>query len=57
MDPDSNSAQAERHASGMLAKLKTYSMLGINAMPVEVEVDVSALEVDVVRLCLRHLRL
>ena len=29
-------------SSGMLAKLKTFSMLGINAMPVEVEVDVSA---------------
>jgi magnesium chelatase family protein len=27
--------------SGMLAKLKTFSLLGINAMPVEVEVDVS----------------
>ncbi len=42
MDSFSDSAQAERHASGMLAKLKTFSMLGINAMPVEVEVDVSA---------------
>jgi magnesium chelatase family protein len=28
-------------ASGRLAKLKTFSLLGINAMPVEVEVDVS----------------
>jgi len=27
--------------SGMLAKLKTFSLLGIEAMPVEVEVDVS----------------
>ena len=27
--------------SGMLAKLNTYSLLGIRAMPVEVEVDVS----------------
>ncbi len=27
--------------SGMLAKLYTYSLLGIQAMPVEVEVDVS----------------
>ena len=27
--------------SGMLAKLRTFSMLGIEAMPVEVEVDVS----------------
>ena len=42
MDSFSDSAQAERHTSGMLAKLKTFSMLGINAMPVEVEVDVSA---------------
>ncbi len=25
----------------MLAKLKTYSLLGIDALPVEVEVDVS----------------
>jgi magnesium chelatase family protein len=25
----------------MLAKLKTYSLLGIDAMPLEVEVDVS----------------
>ena len=27
--------------SGMLAKLRTFSLLGIEAMPVEVEVDVS----------------
>ena len=26
---------------GMLAKLKTFSLLGIDAVPVEVEVDVS----------------
>ncbi|MFT5302468.1 MAG: magnesium chelatase family protein, partial [Mariniblastus sp.] len=26
----------------MLAKLRTFSLLGIEAMPVEVEVDVSA---------------
>ena len=42
MDSFSDAAQADRHTSGMLAKLKTFSMLGINAMPVEVEVDVSA---------------
>ncbi len=29
------------NSSGMLAKLNTYSLLGIQAMPVEVEVDVS----------------
>ncbi len=34
--------QTPNRNSGMLAKLKTFSMLGINAMPVEVEVDVSA---------------
>ena len=34
--------QTPFRSSGMLAKLKTFSMLGINAMPVEVEVDVSA---------------
>ena len=28
---------------GMLAKLKTFSLLGIDALPVEVEVDVSPL--------------
>jgi len=42
MDSFSETASAERHTGGMLAKLKTFSMQGINAMPVEVEVDVSA---------------
>lgn len=28
-------------SGGLLAKLKTFSLLGIEAMPVEVEVDVS----------------
>lgn len=44
MDPSpsstSQSAPAQ-HGGGMLAKLKTFSLLGIKAMPVEVEVDVS----------------
>lgn len=42
MDAFSEAANTERHTSGALAKLKTFSMLGINAVPVEVEVDVSA---------------
>jgi magnesium chelatase family protein len=33
--------QALGRGAGMLAKLKTFSLLGIEAMPVEVEVDVS----------------
>lgn len=39
---DTNSQGSDHHTGGMLAKLKTFSMSGINAMPVEVEVDVSA---------------
>lgn len=33
--------QSSSFTGGMLAKLKTFSLLGIEAMPVEVEVDVS----------------
>ena len=40
--PSSANASAPVAAGGMLAKLKTFSLLGIKAMPVEVEVDVSA---------------
>ena len=42
MEPFSESTHANAHSGGMLAKLKTFSLLGINAIPVEVEVDVSA---------------
>ena len=37
----SSSSENKVRGSGMLAKLKTFSLLGIEAMPVEVEVDVS----------------
>ncbi len=37
----SNAAAQDIHHSGRLAKLKTFSLLGIDAKPVEVEVDVS----------------
>ncbi len=43
MAPNNKSIQEEpeTHKSGSLAKLKTYSLVGIEAKPVEVEVDVS----------------
>ena len=39
--PSSTSEATPSASGGMLAKLKTFSLLGIKAMPVEVEVDVS----------------
>ena len=41
MDQQTTSTRQPGRSSGMLAKLKTFSLLGITAMPVEVEVDVS----------------
>ena len=43
MDHPNTDARSTPHVSGsgMLAKLQTFSLLGIKAMPVEVEVDVS----------------
>ncbi len=43
MNQQTSSSLSENkgRGSGMLAKLKTFSLLGIEAMPVEVEVDVS----------------
>ena len=41
MDQQISSSRQPGRGSGMLAKLKTFSLLGITAMPVEVEVDVS----------------
>ena len=43
MNQQASSSPSEKkvRGGGMLAKLKTFSLLGIEAMPVEVEVDVS----------------